>query len=414
VFSANVENRIQRENPDFYSDKKRLTICGSIYAMGAGVILVILGSMIASAYGQTTMMNAVGFGMLLVGIGVSTIGLSSVVLETVKITLSRGQHSKVKTPKQLFSGVISLGIGVAFLVVGTILAKAYAKDTLFNDVGFGMLITGIAILCLSASGVIVSAFKIQFYSQDKVTDEPRPRTTFGSSIWAIGIGTMLLIIGFILSGNFAKNTIINYTGFGMLLSGAGIFVYGLFETAKASVVGYLNYKLVKASEKQEKMHNDKRNRAARFNFAWKNAVHTSSIFNIAGVITAVCLLFFSIWQLDLIVSGPVWWSSGESGIGTGTGWSHPNGAYANDYFQCFLWKTTIGQAYDTLFLLMFISFIILFISTYFWPKHDRPLRVKQKDENHEPPPKNLQTAQEQKSSQPETTPEPAQPTHPQL
>ena len=88
--------------------------------------------------------------------------------------------------------------------------------------------------------------------------------------------------------------------------------------------------------------------------------------NLAGIMVAMGLLFFSLWQLDLIVSGPVWWSSGVHG--TGSGWSHPSGAYSNDYFQCFLWKTTIGQAYDTLFMLIFISFIILFASAFFWPR----------------------------------------------
>jgi len=86
------------------------------------------------------------------------------------------------------------------------------------------------------------------------------------------------------------------------------------------------------------------------------------LYNLAGIMGAMSLLFFGIWQLDLIVSGPVWWSA------NGSGWSHPNGAYADDYFQCFLWKTTIGQAYDTLFLLIFISFIVLFVSVFLWPR----------------------------------------------
>jgi hypothetical protein len=95
-------------------------------------------------------------------------------------------------------------------------------------------------------------------------------------------------------------------------------------------------------------------------------VKTSAVLNLAGAMFALGLLFFSLWQLDLIVSGPVWWSSGSQG--TGTGWSHVNGAYSNDYFQCFLWKTTVGQAYDTFFLLIFISFIVLFASAFFWPR----------------------------------------------
>ena len=94
--------------------------------------------------------------------------------------------------------------------------------------------------------------------------------------------------------------------------------------------------------------------------------------NIAGIIFGFMLStfgsLFALWQLDIIVSGPVWWSS--SPHGQGIGWTHLNGAYSNDYFQCFLWKTTIGQAYDTLFLLNFalplIGLVILFISIWFW------------------------------------------------
>ena len=64
--------------------------------------------------------------------------------------------------------------------------------------------------------------------------------------------------------------------------------------------------------------------------------------------------------------GAIWGSSSPGG--EGTGWLHPDGAYANQYFQCFLWKTTVGQAYDTLFMLIFLSFIVVFASAFFWPK----------------------------------------------
>jgi hypothetical protein len=74
---------------------------------------------------------------------------------------------------------------------------------------------------------------------------------------------------------------------------------------------------------------------------------------------AVGLLFFSLWQLDLIVSGPVWWGDATRG------WSATS-RYADQYFQCFFWKTTIGEAYDTLFFLTFISFVVLFMSVFLW------------------------------------------------
>jgi len=69
--------------------------------------------------------------------------------------------------------------------------------------------------------------------------------------------------------------------------------------------------------------------------------------------------FFSQWQLDMIVCPPVWSS----------GWSHPIGRYADEPFQCWIWHTTMGEAYDTLFFLNFASHygtIIVFIILLYW------------------------------------------------
>ena len=91
--------------------------------------------------------------------------------------------------------------------------------------------------------------------------------------------------------------------------------------------------------------------------------------NMAGIMLGLSLVVFGVlfglWQLDIIVSGPVWHMNPD-----GSGWAWHNGAYASAYFQCFLWRTTIGQAYDTLFLVIFISaiagFVIAFISLWYW------------------------------------------------
>jgi len=159
----------------------------------------------------------------------------------------------------------------------------------------------------------------------------------------------------------------NYAGFGMLLSGTAVFAYGMFETARMSAMGYLNNKLT-----HKVKHNAKecvrQTYPHRLKNSWSNLVKTSAILNLAGVMVAMGMLFFSLWQLDLIVSGPVWWQYSAHG----PGWSWPGqGAYANDYFQCFLWKTTIGQAYGTFFMLIFVSFIVLFASAFFWPRRAR-------------------------------------------
>ncbi len=402
IFSRSLEDRLRREKPDFCRGKKQLPICISIWAIGAGLILAVIGSMLASTYDRALLMNTMGFGMLLAGIGVSVLGLSSAALGTVRIELNHDQQSKVKAPRMLFFNIVALGLGVVFLVVGTILSGSYAKETLLNDSGFGMLISGVAVLCLGASGTAVAMLQARFYSANEDTTEPPSRRIFGS-IWAIGIGTMLLIIGLILTGNYEKSSMMNYAGFGMLLSGAGVFVYGLFETAKASAMGYLNYRLTRSSVKQAPRFEEKQlSRMAQIRVFWKNMVRTSAVFNLAGVVSAVCILFFSLWQLDLIVSGPVWWSSQEYGVGYG--WSHPNGAYSNDYFQCFFWKTTIGQAYDTLFMLIFISFMVLFLSAYFWPKQDHNITLKLK--GAEMPSKKHPTKPRKRKTKPEPAAQP--------
>jgi len=210
-------------------------------------------------------------------------------------------------------------------------------------------------------------------------------------------GLLLTIVGIIVAGSFEKGMLTNYIGLSMLLVGIITLVAGTCA------------KLV-ANTKQTKTTQHSNKATSQFSFNWKNRVQPSPILNIAGMIASVCILFFSIWQLDLIVSGPVWWSSADKG--TGFGWSHPEGAYANDYFQCFFWKTTIGQAYDTLFLLIFVAFIVMFLSAYFWPKHDRNPLLKLKDRDGETPAKTLQLNQEKENTQPITTTEANQPIPP--
>jgi hypothetical protein len=81
--------------------------------------------------------------------------------------------------------------------------------------------------------------------------------------------------------------------------------------------------------------------------------------NVLGVIAAVCLYFFAIWQLDLICVEPVW----DTQNFVRQYYEEP---YARVPFQCFLWHTTVGRAYDTLLLLDFLAFWILFFALWFW------------------------------------------------
>jgi hypothetical protein len=255
------------------------------------------------------------------------------------------------------SSMTVVAAGLIMAVIGSIMGSNWAKDTTINYVGFGMLLSGIAILVIGLFGTVAKALKN--YLERKETHVgikvDIPKILF-SSIWSIGVGIALTIIGSILGSSYEKETIMNYAGFGMQLAGIAVFVLSAFETARTSANIYMNNK--RAHIKLGIKANESFSQRAR-NF-WKYLITTHSLYNIAGIMGATSLLFFSLWQLDIIVSGPVWWSN------SGIGWSHPNGAYSDDYFQSFLWKTTVGQAYDTLFLLIFISFIVLFVSVFFW------------------------------------------------
>jgi len=83
--------------------------------------------------------------------------------------------------------------------------------------------------------------------------------------------------------------------------------------------------------------------------------------------SCIVLHMFSVWQLDLICCPAVWSYKDDM-----LSWYFSNleryGAdrYADVYFQCWLWRTTIGEAYDMLFFLNFLSFYgVLIVSCCF-------------------------------------------------
>jgi len=356
--TATVETRLSQAKPASIRVNKPKTLFLSIWAIGVGVVLSIIGSILGGTYAKNTIINCAGFGMLLTGICFFVLGIFGTLLGMLQTNLNKNRKQagiRVDRPRFLTYSILSVGIGIVLTVIGSIVAGSYAKETIMNYTGFGMLLIGIAILSLGMSGTAVTILKSN-WSLNGNRRDTEPRIILGS-IWAIGIGSMLIITGSLLASSYAKNTLMNYSGFAMLLSGTGVFVYGIFETARFSTMGYLSGKWTGRMEQKGELPERMRN-------FWRNMVKTSAIINLAGVMAAMGLLFFSLWQLDLIVSGPVWWQASPGGAG----WSWPGpGAYSKDYFQCFLWKTTIGQAYDTLFMLVFISFIVLFASAFFWP-----------------------------------------------
>ena len=371
---STLNTRLIEEAPARSKVAKPKILAPSVWAIGIGIILAIIGSVITSTYAKATVTNTTGFAMLLTGICICVLGTFGTALSLLKIELNYNNKKsglRVDSPRVLFFSILSMGIGVVLFVIGSILAGTYPKQSMMNNLGFGMLLPGIAVLSIGISGTVVSILKNRLAIDEECEGGYRPSVILGS-IWAIGIGAMLVINGSLIASSYAKNTAMNYAGFGMLLAGTAVFVYGMFETARMSAMGYLNNKLTHKPKYHAK-ECVRQTMPHRFKRSWNKFVKTSAVLNLVGVMVAMGMLFFSLWQLDLIVSGPVWWQS--SAHGAGWSWSGP-GAYANDYFQCFLWKTTVGQAYDTFFVLIFVSFIVLFASAFFWPRGVRSVEDK--------------------------------------
>jgi hypothetical protein len=374
--ATTLRNRTSHADPNLPKIRSPNMLYLSVWSLGVGVFLTVIGFMLSNTYAKYTILNDVGYQMLLGGSLVALVGIAGAIVSTGQMKrptnqpLTQQQQQKIyhlEIQKSQLMGQITLAAGVAITIAGYFVAGNYAKETIENYAGFGTLLIGIAILSVGVSQTVAMFLRNRWNLVEYCAGEDQPRVMLGS-IWAISIGAMLVINGSLIASSYAKNTIMNYAGFGMLLAGTAVFVYGMFVTARLSAMsamGYISSKRALPKTADNCEPKPKIDLTKRLQDFGKNLVKTSAILNLAGVMFSIGLLFFSLWQLDLIVSGPVWWESSAGGAG----WSWPGpGAYANDYFQCFLWKTTIGQAYDTLFMLIFISFIVLFASAFFWPR----------------------------------------------
>jgi hypothetical protein len=364
--ATSLRIRLSQEDPDHKLFNPTLLIA-SVWSIGIGLALTAIGFLLGTQWPEGTLINDIGYMTLLCGAGVFIVALSAMTITTVKVlrseplqTTSTDQTIQPKKPNTNYIRTILVILGIILIIGGSILAASYEKQTILNYAGFGTLLTGIAILSVGITQTVVMIYRERWNLNEIDCGENEPRIVLGS-IWAIGIGAMIAINGSLIGSSFEKTSLLNYAGFGMLLAGIGIFIYGFFETVRISTMGYINYK---QTHGQNKICTPKEPLTKQLKNFGRNLIETSAILNLAGIMTALGLLFFSLWQLDIIVSGPVWHQNPD-----GTGWFWPGpGPYASEEFQCFLWKTTIGEAYDTLFMLIFISFIILFVSAFLWPR----------------------------------------------
>jgi hypothetical protein len=135
----------------------------SVWSVGIGVVLTVIGFMLGSSCEQYSIMNDIGYYMFLAGTCVFLVGISGTMFTTVKVHGVKMPETqvagKVKKPKAQFYGRLSIGTGAFLTVLGSIVAGSYAKETMLNYAGFGMLLVGIAILSVDISQTVVLVLK---------------------------------------------------------------------------------------------------------------------------------------------------------------------------------------------------------------------------------------------------------------
>src|SRR5208283_3029283 len=116
--------RFSQDKPATIRANKPKTLCLSIWAIGIGVTLGIIGSILGGTYAKNTIINESGFGMLLAGICFFVLGVFGSLLGMLQTNLSKSRKQagiRVDKPRFLTYSMLSVGIGIVFTVIGSIL-----------------------------------------------------------------------------------------------------------------------------------------------------------------------------------------------------------------------------------------------------------------------------------------------------
>jgi len=138
-------------------------------------------------------------------------------------------HRKHREPHSSKTTIIAVGLVIA--IIGSVISSSYDKATLTNYTGFAMLMAGISIFVLGIGATANSTLTTRLIEEAPARSRVTKPKMLSPSIWAIGIGIILAIIGSVISGTYAKDTVTNTTGFAMLLTGICISVLSAFGTA---------------------------------------------------------------------------------------------------------------------------------------------------------------------------------------
>lgn len=150
----------------------------------------------------------------------------------------------MKLQKPLLSGLSAIIAGIVFSAAGSDACKSWAKFTIENYVGFGILSAGIVFIVLGIFLLAEGIFKTILAREKRIPRWLPSRFSELSSLKSLfqklhlfACGVALFIVGSLTGSTWAKFTIENYFGFGMLMVGSAALILGVVGIATAYVLG---------------------------------------------------------------------------------------------------------------------------------------------------------------------------------
>ncbi len=126
-------------------------------------------------------------------------------------------------------------ISIVLAIIGSLISGSFAKETVTNYAGFIMLLTGITTFVIGVFATAAAYLKPRLCQEAPATLHLKRTRILFLSIWSIGIGIVLAVLGYILGGAYAGYLIldsvsISSISYGLRLTGTGAFLIGVTAT----------------------------------------------------------------------------------------------------------------------------------------------------------------------------------------
>ncbi len=118
-------------------------------------------------------------------------------------------------------------IGIVLAIIGHLISGSFAKETLTNYTGFILLVLGIIIFVVGTFATATTSYKTHLNKQTPTNVNAGKTKILFFSVWLIGIGIILAVVGSVLGSAFAKTSMINSVGYQLLLVGCFVSLIGV-------------------------------------------------------------------------------------------------------------------------------------------------------------------------------------------